>query len=111
MGESRAQAVSRFISFKRSLHARGQFRELEKVIDEYFHDHHAERVPLDEHDTVSTFGTRSSRRPRKASRAAKVTTEEQQVDETNGGQKENLDPETPSTKVRSLVIISTSIIY
>lgn len=32
LGESRTQAVRRFISFERSLHANGQFKEFEKVI-------------------------------------------------------------------------------
>ena len=35
LGESRVQAVHRFISFERMLHAKGQFEEVEKVIDEY----------------------------------------------------------------------------
>ena len=35
----------RFISFERSLHAKGQFKEFEKVIDEYFLMKHAKRVP------------------------------------------------------------------
>ncbi len=46
IGESRTQAVRRFTSFERSLHARGQFRDFEKVIVDYFHDHHAGKVPL-----------------------------------------------------------------
>ena len=46
LGESRSQAVRRFISFERSLHAQGQFREFEQVINEYFQDQHAEKIPL-----------------------------------------------------------------
>jgi len=45
LGESRAQAVRRFISFERMLHAKGRFEEVEKVIDEYFVNKHAEPVP------------------------------------------------------------------
>lgn len=45
LGESRSQAVRRFISFERSLHSRGHFGEFEAVIDEYFQAGHAERVP------------------------------------------------------------------
>ena len=45
LGESRAQAVSRFISFERVIHAKGEFEEVEKVIDEYFVSKHAEPVP------------------------------------------------------------------
>ncbi len=46
LGDSRTQAVRRFTSFERSLNARGQLREFEKVIVEYFHDHHAEKILL-----------------------------------------------------------------
>ena len=45
LGESREQAVHRFVSFERSIHAKGQFEEVEKVIDEYFVSKHAEPVP------------------------------------------------------------------
>ena len=33
LGKSRTQAMRRFISFERSLYAKGQFKEFEKVID------------------------------------------------------------------------------
>ena len=49
LGESRSQAVRRFMSFERSLHAKGQFQEFETVIRE---SGHAEEVPapdLDKH--------------------------------------------------------------
>ena len=45
IGESRAQAVRRFISFERCMHAKGQFCDVDKVIDEYFMNGHAELVP------------------------------------------------------------------
>ena len=45
LGESRTQAVRRFVSFERSMHVKGQFGEVEKVIDEYFVNKHAELVP------------------------------------------------------------------
>ena len=46
LGESRSQAVRRFLSFERSLHAKGSFPEVRKVIDEYLVDDHAEEVPI-----------------------------------------------------------------
>ena len=46
LGESRSQAVRRFLSFERNLHARGQFQEVESVMREYFDCGHAEEVPL-----------------------------------------------------------------
>lgn len=45
LGESRAQAVRRFVSFERSLRSRGLFQEFEAVIREYFQMGHAEEVP------------------------------------------------------------------
>ena len=45
IGESRSQAVRRFLSLERSLHAKGQFGELDFVVKEYFHMDHAELVP------------------------------------------------------------------
>ena len=45
LGESRTQAVRRFISFERMMHAKGHFEEVEGVIDEYFVSKHAEPVP------------------------------------------------------------------
>ena len=46
LGESRAQAVRRFLSFERTLHAKNQFQEVETVMKEYFDSGHAEEVPL-----------------------------------------------------------------
>ena len=45
LGESRSQAVRRFLTLERSLYAKGQFQEFAKVIDEYFELDHAEPVP------------------------------------------------------------------
>ena len=45
LGESRSQAVRRFLSFERSLHSKGHFHEFEAVINEYFQAGHAEQVP------------------------------------------------------------------
>ena len=45
LGESRSQAVRRFLSFERSIHSRGIFPEVQKVIQEYFDQYHAEEVP------------------------------------------------------------------
>lgn len=45
LGESRAQAVRRFLSLERALHAKGQFDELKTVMKEYFDSEHAEVVP------------------------------------------------------------------
>ena len=46
LGESRSQAVRRFISFEHSLHSKNQFSEVKAVMDEYFNFGHAEKVPL-----------------------------------------------------------------
>lgn len=45
LGESRGQAVRRFLSLERSLHAKGQFDDLKTVMQEYFDSNHAELVP------------------------------------------------------------------
>ena len=45
LGESRSQAVRRFIAFERSLHHKNQFLEFKAVVDEYFESGHAEVVP------------------------------------------------------------------
>ena len=45
LGESRVQAVCRFITFEQVMYAKGQFEQVEKVIDEYFMSYHAEPVP------------------------------------------------------------------
>lgn len=46
LGESTVQAVHRFISFERMMHAKGQVEEVEKVIDQYCVSKHSEPVPL-----------------------------------------------------------------
>ena len=46
IGESRSQAVRRFLSLERSLHAKGQFSAFADVIEEYFSLSHAEEVPV-----------------------------------------------------------------
>ena len=45
LGESRSQAVRRFLTFEHSLHHKGLFPEFKAVIDEYFDMGHAEPVP------------------------------------------------------------------
>ena len=45
IGESRSQAVQRFLSLERSLHSRNQFQEFSAVMNEYFKMEHTERVP------------------------------------------------------------------
>ena len=45
LGESRSQAVRRFLSLERSLHSKGQFKALSVVMQEYFQMEHAEPVP------------------------------------------------------------------
>jgi hypothetical protein len=45
IGESRAQAVRRFLSLERGLHAKGQFGDLKVVMQEYFDSKHAELIP------------------------------------------------------------------
>ena len=45
LGESRSQAVRRLFSLERTLHARNQFEEFDKVMKEYFDLGHAELVP------------------------------------------------------------------
>ena len=35
-----------FLSFDRSIHSKGLFPEVQKVVQEYFDQHHAEEVPL-----------------------------------------------------------------
>ena len=48
LGESRSQAVRRFLYLERSLHSKNQFKEFGTVIEEYFNLRHAEMVPLSE---------------------------------------------------------------
>ena len=44
IGESRSQAVRRFLSLERTLHSKGRFKELDTVIQEYLDLGHAEMV-------------------------------------------------------------------
>ena len=46
LGESRSQAVGRFLALERSLHSKGQFEEFTTVIEEYLEMGHAELVPV-----------------------------------------------------------------
>jgi len=45
LGESRSQAVRRFLSLERSLNQKGRFEEFDAVMQEYFDLKHAEEVP------------------------------------------------------------------
>lgn len=45
LGESRTQAVSRFLSLERSLHSENKFKKFADVVEEYFELNHAEVVP------------------------------------------------------------------
>ena len=45
IGESRSQAVRRFIKLEQSLHSRSRFEEFGSVVSEYFELNHAEVVP------------------------------------------------------------------
>ena len=45
LGESRSQAVRRFLCLERSLRAKGKFQEFAAVLEEYFRLGHAEPVP------------------------------------------------------------------
>ena len=46
LGESRPQAVRRFLALECSLYSKGQFREFAKLMNEYFTMDYAEPVPL-----------------------------------------------------------------
>ena len=48
LGESRSQAVRRFLSLERSLHSKDQFSEFPAVMEEYFEMQHAELIPVDD---------------------------------------------------------------
>ncbi len=50
IGESRSQAVRRFLALERSLHHKDKFREVDSVIQEYFKLGHAEAVPIEDSD-------------------------------------------------------------
>ena len=45
LGESRSQAVCRFLSFEQSIHFKGLAPEVQGVMQEYFDQQHAEEVP------------------------------------------------------------------
>lgn len=47
-GESRSQAVHHFLSFEISTHSKGVFLEVQKVMQEYFDQKHAEEVPQED---------------------------------------------------------------
>ena len=57
LGESRSQAVRRFISLERSFHNRREFEPFAKVVKEYFTLGHAEPVPFTdlEKEATKTF--------------------------------------------------------
>ena len=48
LGESRSQAVRRFLSLEKSLRSKGQFQEFSAVMEEYFDMKHAEPVPVED---------------------------------------------------------------
>ena len=48
LGESRSQAVRRFLSLERSLYAKEQFDEFDSVMNEYFEKGNVELIPLDD---------------------------------------------------------------
>ena len=48
LGESRSQAVRRFLSLERSLNVKGQFAEFEAVMKEYMDLQHAEIIPVND---------------------------------------------------------------
>ena len=50
IGESRSQAVRRFLSLECSHTAKGRFEELDDVMQEYLHLGHAEPIPTAELD-------------------------------------------------------------
>ena len=58
IGESRSQAVRRFLCFERSLSSKGRFDEVDKVMLEYLELGHAEEVPLqdlDKHESKAFY--------------------------------------------------------
>ena len=48
LSESRYQAVHRILLFERSIHSKGVFPEVEKVMQEYFDQQHTEVVPQED---------------------------------------------------------------
>ena len=45
LGESRSQAVRRYLAFERSTRSKGLFPQVQEVVHEYFEQEHAEEVP------------------------------------------------------------------
>ena len=54
LGESRSQAVRRFLALEKSLHRKQQFAEVDTVVKEYFDMNHAELVPTADLSTPVT---------------------------------------------------------
>ena len=54
IGESRSQAVRRFLSLERSLNSRGQFQAFEPVMKEYMDLGHAELIPSKDKEKPET---------------------------------------------------------
>ena len=54
VGESRTNAIRRFVNLERSLRSRGTFKEFANVVQEYFELNHAEPVPTDELEKTCT---------------------------------------------------------
>jgi hypothetical protein len=54
IGESRSQALRRFLSLERTLNHKGKFQEVDAVIQEYFRLDRAEVVPIEDMDKDST---------------------------------------------------------
>ena len=50
IGESRSQAVRRFLSLERTLYCKSRFKEFSAAVQEYFDMNHAELVPRSEQD-------------------------------------------------------------
>ena len=45
IGESRSQAITRFLSLEKSLHLKGKLQQVDQVVQEYMELGHAELVP------------------------------------------------------------------
>lgn len=50
LGESRSHAARRFLSLEHSLRTKGEFKDFDMVIQEYFKLNHAEPVPANDLD-------------------------------------------------------------
>ena len=53
-GESRSQAVQKFLALQRSLHHKDKFSEVDSVIQEYFTLGHMEAVPIEDTNKESS---------------------------------------------------------